>query len=222
MSAAVWDCRFLQVSRRGTGPNLIRFAAMSESIVVHSPAVRCQVFTFKEGLLSGMAHDLKLVVERCSIEWTAAPPLGAGESPGGGVAQVRASFDPRSLRVVCAQRDGRDQPGSLSAAQCAEIERNIQHEVLRTDRFAEVRFVSTQVKQRTNGLEIVGELTLCGQRRTLTAQVVKQAERWACEVRIHQPDFGIKPYSAALGTLRVKPELLVTVSMPLTESPSLT
>jgi hypothetical protein len=34
------------------------------------------------------------------------------------------------------------------------------------------------------------------------------------EVKIHQPDFGIKPYTAALGALKVKPDVLVRVSVP--------
>jgi len=34
------------------------------------------------------------------------------------------------------------------------------------------------------------------------------------EVPIHQPDFGIKPYSAMLGALKVKPDLVVRCSVP--------
>ena len=33
-------------------------------------------------------------------------------------------------------------------------------------------------------------------------------------VRLHQPDFGIKPYSALLGTLKIKPEVTVRCSVP--------
>jgi hypothetical protein len=34
------------------------------------------------------------------------------------------------------------------------------------------------------------------------------------EVRVHQPDFGIKPYSAALGALKVQADVTVKVSAP--------
>ena len=37
---------------------------------------------------------------------------------------------------------------------------------------------------------------------------------WVAELKLHQPDFGIKPYSAALGALKVKPDILVRVSVP--------
>lgn len=182
---------------------------MSEPIIVTSPSASCHVFTFKEGLLSGVAHDLKIVVERCSISYWPGADSQA-------VSRIEASFDPKSLRVVCAQRDGHDQPSALSADNRAEIERNILRDVLQADRFSDIRFVSSQVSDRAGSFEVVGELTLHGQRRTLTAQVRRQGDRWVSSLRLHQPDFGIKPYSAAFGTLRVKPELLLTVSIPAT------
>ena len=180
---------------------------MSEPIVVTSPQASCHVFTFKEGLLSSVAHDLKIVVERCSLSYWPGAQV---------VSRIEATFDSKSLRVVCAQRDGHDQPSALSADNRAEIERNIARDVLQSDRYPDIRFVSSQISERASGLEIVGELTLHGQHRTLTAHVRRQADRWVSELRLQQPDFGIKPYSAAFGTLRVKPELLLTVSIPAT------
>lgn len=182
----------------------------------------CQIFTFKEGLLSAIAHDLRLVVERCSIDLTTGSEAVSsgvqGGSPDGAGTQVviaiTATFDPRSIRVVCAQRDGQDQPSALSAAQRAEIDRHIQQDVLHTDRYPEVRFVSTKVTPRAGAYDVQGELSLHGQQRAMAASVRRQGERWLCEVRLNQPDFGIKPFSAALGTLRVRPDLLVTVAVP--------
>ncbi len=179
---------------------------MSLATVVTSPSATCHVFTFKEGLLSAVAHDLKLIVEKCAIEYTK-----GGEE---GVIAVSATFDPRSIRVVCAQRDGKDQPGALSTDNRAEIERHIQQEVLQTDRFPEIRFSSTRVSHRGGGSEVSGELFLHGQRRNLTFQVASHNGHWIAEVRLNQPDFGIKPFSAAFGTLKVKAELLVSVSVP--------
>lgn len=183
---------------------------MSATTTVTSPSASCHIFTFKEGLLSGVAHDLKLVVEKCAIEYTKGDPAGDADS----VTAISATFDPRSIRVVCAQRDGRDQPSSLSADNRAEIERHIQQDVLHTDRYPEIRFSSTSVRKRSGGLDVSGELFLHGQRRPLSVQVTSQSGRWSCEVRLHQPDFGIKPFSAALGTLRVKADLTVTLSVP--------
>jgi hypothetical protein len=33
-------------------------------------------------------------------------------------------------------------------------------------------------------------------------------------VRLHQPDLGIKPYSAMLGTLKIQPGVAVEISVP--------
>jgi len=202
---------------------LLEFAPMSDQTGAQSQQslsnISCQIFTFKEGLLSAIAHDLRLVVERCSIDLSVegsggAQGGGADGTAGGVVTAIAATFDPRSLRVVCAQRDGQDQLSALSVDQRAEIDRHIQHDILHTDRYPEVRFVSTKVTPRAGAYEVLGELSLHGQRRAIVASVAKQAERWLCEVRLNQPDFGIKPFSAALGTLRVRAALLVTVAVP--------
>ncbi len=37
---------------------------------------------------------------------------------------------------------------------------------------------------------------------------------WTAEVRLQQPDFGIRPYRAMLGTLRVQPDVLIRMSVP--------
>jgi hypothetical protein len=52
----------------------------------------CLVFTFKDGLLSKIAHDLKVQVTRLVVDVT---PVA-----------VRAEFDLQSLRVVVAMKDG--------------------------------------------------------------------------------------------------------------------
>ena len=62
----------------------------------------CLLFSFKDGLLARLAHDLKLQVERFSIE--------VEDS----TRQINATFDPSSIQVVCAQVDGLDDPSTLS------------------------------------------------------------------------------------------------------------
>ncbi len=201
------DCQSRKATIQ-TSKSAATLPAMSLATVVSSPSATCHIFTFKEGLLSAVAHDLKLLVEKCAIEYTKS---GDGT---GGVSAVSATFDPRSIRVVCAQRDGKDQPSALSADNREEVERHIQKDVLQTDQYPEIRFSSTRVSQRGSGFEVHGELFLHGQRRNLTVQVAAQEGHWVAEVKLHQPDFGIKPFSAAFGTLKVKAELLVSVSVP--------
>ena len=88
----------------------------------------CEVFTFREGVLAAVGHDLKLRPERFEIE--------AGGS------SVQARFDAGSLRVVAAMRGGREDPGSLSDRDRREIERSCADQVLEARRFPEISFSS--------------------------------------------------------------------------------
>jgi polyisoprenoid-binding protein YceI len=168
----------------------------------------CHVFTFKEGVLSAVAHDLRIRVERFTIE--------LDEAAGTVVARVFAS----SLRVDCAMKDGREDFDALSDRNKREIEGNIVDEVLHAKRHPEIVFRSTKIE----GLEgigadgderrIDGTLSLHGTDRPLRVTARRQAGRWTAEVELRQPDFGIKPYSAMLGTLKVRPVVRVRVSVP--------
>jgi len=160
----------------------------------------CHVLTFKEGMLSAVAHDLKIRVGQGSITVD-------GDS-------VEATFDPKSLSVVCARKDGRDAPGTLSGGDKKKIEGNIVKDVLHSKKHPEIRFRSTSAERDGDRATITGELTLHGRTKTLTATATKKGERWETEVAIHQPDFGIKPYSAMLGALKVQPTVKVQLSVP--------
>jgi hypothetical protein len=166
----------------------------------------CHVFTFKEGVLSAVAHDLRIRVERFTIEIDAA----AGT--------IHARFFADSLRVECAMKAGREDFVALSDRNKREIEGNIVDEVLHARRYPEIVFRSTRGEAGRGGeadeLRIEGMLALHGSERPLRATARRQAGRWIAEVELRQPDFDIKPYSAMLGTLKVQPTVRVRVSVP--------
>jgi polyisoprenoid-binding protein YceI len=162
----------------------------------------CEVLTFREGLLSLVAHDLLLRVT--AFEISVDPATQA----------VAARFDAASLRVVTAMRDGRPLPGALREADARGIEATIADTVLRARRFPEIRFVSTAVSPGERGYQVRGSLTLAGATRQVAPAVRREAGRLSAEVQLRQPDFGIRPYSAMLGTLRVKAGVIVRVSVP--------
>jgi len=162
----------------------------------------CLVFSFKEGLLAPLAHDLKLRVERFSIETDDTTH------------EIKAAFDPSSIEVVCAHVDGRDESSALSQNDKKKIHENVVKDVLRVRKHPEIRFDSTHVVPRGEGFAVEGTLQIHGKSRGIQASIRADGDRWVTEVTIHQPDFGIKPYSAALGTLKVKPDVLVRVSVP--------
>ena len=162
----------------------------------------CLVFSFKDGLLARLAHDLKMQVERFSIELDE-------ESR-----KIQATFDPSSLQVVCAQIDGQDDASALSNGDKKKIQDNITNDVLRARKHPEIRFESTEVVARGEGYTVEGQLQLYGRSRAIQFEVRPDGRRWVTEVTIHQPDFGIKPYTAAFGALKIKPDVRVRVSVP--------
>ncbi len=160
----------------------------------------CLVYTFKEGLLSKVAHDLKLRV--ATFELTVAEDA------------IEGRFDPSSLRVVCARKDGQDDPSVLSESDKAKIKKNIRADVLQTKRYDSITFRSTEVARDSDQATVRGELTLHGVTRPIVAQVRREGSWWQTEVTLHQPDFGIKPFSAMLGALKVQPDVRVQLRVP--------
>ncbi len=163
---------------------------------------QCVIYSFKDGLLSKLAHDVKYRATRFSIDVDDARRA------------VRASVDAQSVRVVCVMRDGVETTSGLGAADKAKIEAQIVDDVLDENRHPSIDFQSTSVTAVPQGYRIEGTLRLHGREQSIvTIARLVDGEFWA-EMTLHQPDFGIKPFSAMLGALKVKPEVVVRVMVP--------
>jgi hypothetical protein len=161
----------------------------------------CLVFTRKSGLLAGVGHDLKLRVERFQV---AIEPDG-----------IRGRFDPSSLRVVCARVGAHDAPGALSERDRREIEATIAREVLDTQRHPLIEFrAGLPVLTVPAEARLEGMLNIRGRERRLAVTIRREDDRAVVEASIHQPDFGIRPYAAMLGALRVRPDVQVRLTTP--------
>jgi hypothetical protein len=159
-----------------------------------------RIFTFKAGLLSAVAHDLELAVERLRVEWTEE--------------HVMATFDLRSLRVLHALVSGRPALTALSAHDLRKIEQTIADDVLRTKQYPEAHFQSSSVLASDAAHDVRGVLTLAGESQEITARVRHEHSRHTCAVSLDQRRWGITPYTAMFGTLKLKPEILVRISVP--------
>lgn len=161
---------------------------------------QCYVFTFKEGLLSPVAHDLRLVVGSFSVDVDAQ----AGS--------IVASFDTSSLSVDTPMKDGAENPSALSAADKAKIAAQIREEVLHSSKHPQASFRSSSLVQRPDGgFDVAGELTLHGVTRRIQGSTQLVSGRQQLELVLHQPDFGITPFKAMLGTLKIQPDVRVRV-----------
>jgi polyisoprenoid-binding protein YceI len=150
----------------------------------------CLVYTFREGLLSAVGHDLCLRVERFTVD------VGSDE--------VVARFDAGSLRAT----------GNVAPGDARKIERNAAEDVLAARRFPTIELRSTRVTVDGERARIEGNLTLHGVTRPLVVDAVADGSHWRAEVRLDQRDFGIKPFTAMLGTLRVRADVLVRIRVP--------
>jgi hypothetical protein len=163
---------------------------------------RCHVLTFRDGLLARFGHDLEIAVTRFDIR--------VNET----ARRVDASFDAASLRVVRALHDGVELPGALSDSDRRTIDDDVRRVVLETGKYPEIRFRSTRVVDVADGFDVTGRLVLHGREREIVVPLRRTGERYEAAVTIKQPDFAIAPYSAMLGALRVKPDVIVRLSVP--------
>ncbi len=169
-----------------------------------SKSAELLVFTFKEGLLAPLAHDLKLRAD--SFELTVEPSRDSFD--------IRLEVDPRSLRVFCAVKDGQDTPDALTNADRQKIDQTIVDTVLEVDSYPELNFVAAAVTSEKSGYLVQGALFLHGIERQIETAVKPDGADWVAELTLQQSDYGITPYSAMLGSLKIRGDLVVKIRVP--------
>lgn len=159
----------------------------------------CFVYTQKEGMLSAVAHDLKLEVRSWTLQ---ADPISS---------HVIATFKAASLTPLCAMKDGRERPGDLSASDLEKIRLSALNEVLEASRYPEIRFVAERVQREGAIQRLSGTLTIKGIARPFQVSITEAGGLYQGEGTVHQPDFKIRPFSALLGTLKVRPDVRIVI-----------
>jgi polyisoprenoid-binding protein YceI len=158
------------------------------------------IYTYKEGLLSAIAHDLKLSVGKFEVSVEGA--------------SLQATFDAKSLTVVNAMKDGADAAGTLSDKDKGEIEANIVKDVLDAGKHPTIQFASSSIAASGGSWKVEGNLTIKSNTKPVSFHAERKGDQLVAELTIHQPDFGVKPYSAMLGTLKIKPEIKLVLMLP--------
>ena len=162
--------------------------------------------TFRDGLAAQAGHDLTVEATRWS-----------------GDLRVNDDLSPASLEVhvdlgALVVRDGTGGVKPLTDRDRREIAVTTR-KVLRTDQHPEAVFAADSFRPAADGGgEISGTLTLRGQERPLSLRVKQTgADRYYAETQIVQSDYGIKPYTAFLGALRVRDAVDVAVELDLSD-----
>lgn len=162
--------------------------------------------TFRDGLAATAGHDLTIEATR----WSGELDVNDDLSPAG----LDVTIDLGALVV----REGTGGIKPLSDRDRREIAVTTR-KVLGSDRYPEAVFTAnTFTAASGGGGEISGTFTLRGTARPLRLRVSETGpDRYHAEARVIQSDYGIKPYTAFLGALRVRDAVDVAIDVDLSE-----
>lgn len=176
----------------------------SESGVVRYRLVPAQstftVQAFAEGLLSAFGHDPVLAIKDFSGE----------------VQFVPGSFEAASVKMTV-KADSIVLSTEVKEKDRIEMEQTVREQVLEIAKYPEIVFVSsnisvTKLAEGRYRARVIGDLTFHGATQKnlwITPEVTVSGESLSAKgmFSLKQTDFGIKPFSAAAGTIKLKNEL---------------
>jgi polyisoprenoid-binding protein YceI len=176
----------------------------SESGVVRYRLVPAQstftVQAFAEGLLSAFGHDPVLAIKDFSGE----------------VQFVPGSFEAASVKMTV-KADSIVLSTEVKEKDRIEMEQTMREQVLEIAKYPEIVFASsnisvTKLAEGRYRARVIGDLTFHGATQKnlwITPEVTVSGESLSAKgvFSLKQTDFGIKPFSAAAGTIKLKNEL---------------
>jgi polyisoprenoid-binding protein YceI len=165
------------------------------------------VFVGKSGLFSALAHNHEIGVKSFSGR-VIVPAAGAGAG------SLEMEVDAPSLEVLDKEPSEDDKK---------KIFNSMHNEVLESAKYQKITFKSisvSDVKQTGSdaySFVVNGDLTLHGVTKRIAipvaANVTPQQLRATGKYTLKQTDYGIRPYSAAGGTIKVKDEVVVNFNI---------
>lgn len=165
---------------------------------------RLLVKTGRTGLGSRVGHDLTIEVTRWRAEVTANRTDPAQSA-------VSAAVEVDSMEV----REGTGGVKPLTDSDRVDIKQNIR-KILQTDEHPEISFRSTEVSGTADSLGVTGDLTIRGATRPVVMSAsVDDDGRVRARATVVQSEWGIKPYSAFFGALKLADEVTVEVDAKL-------
>ena len=185
--AAVPTARAQDRADSGPAPAPITYTILPAASVL-------EVHSYKAGLLAGLGHEH--VIRAHAFAGTV---VHDARDPSRSSVALTVLTD--SLRVVPAA-DSADIPAITKA---------MREHVLHVAEFPEISFASTDVTVRGDTVHLRGDLTMVGVTRPveldLTLDATPEVLHVSGSFTVKQTDFGIHPYSAGLGTVKVKDEV---------------
>jgi len=160
------------------------------------------VHTGVAGRAGRMGHRLTIAMKRwrATVSWAGGEPV---------VAELVVQTD--SFRVLRGQGGVK----GLSAPEKAVVRSNALRS-LGAGRFPEIRFTTDAIEKADDGYRLIGTLQIRGESRKHAIDVrtedLGDAWRMSAQSSVRQSDYGIKPYSLLMGSLRVADDATVSFS----------
>ena len=158
------------------------------------------VHTGRTGTVAKAGHDLLIHVTK----WTGT--LETGDAP-----SVALDADATSLRV----REASGGMVPFGDDDRANVQQTIDDEVLKRQ---DISFRSTRVEETADGLSVTGDLTLRGTTRPVAFDLAVADGRVRGTAVVKQTEWGMKPYTALFGALKVADEVRVEIDAALGQS----
>jgi polyisoprenoid-binding protein YceI len=160
--------------------------------------------TTREGMAAKVGHDLLIELQR----WTGTVTI-VDDDPS--TAHVEVEVEMSSFTVL----EGTGGVASLSGGDRKDITATAM-KLLEVDSYPTATFASDSITGSEGGGTIEGTLTMHGTSGKLTVQVTESGpSTWAGTASLLQSDYGIKPYKAFFGALKLANSVAIEVSVKL-------
>ena len=178
------------------------------SYLVGPQSGRLLVKTARAGLGAKVGHDLTIEVTRWhgNVVIDAANPANSS---------VTVELDVDSFEV----REGTGGVKPLTDADRADIKKTLRGKILDIRQHPTITFGSSQVSGTAESFRIDGDLTIVGVTQPVTVEGRLAAGRALGSAVIVQSRWGIRPYSAFFGALKLRDEVEVHFDIDLTSGP---
>lgn len=174
------------------------------SVTLGPDAGRLLVKTSRTGLGSKAGHDLTIEVTR----WSGTATIDTADPPS---SSVNVDVEVDSFDV----REGTGGIKPLTDADRTEIKETLREKILQADRYPTITFRSAKVEGNAESFTVEGDLTIVGTVRPVTVRGSLSEGRVRGAATVVQSRWGVKPYSAFLGALRLRDEVAVEFDLNL-------
>lgn len=173
---------------------------MTDAWALHVSDGELQIRTGVTGRAARMGHRLTIAMSRwcATVRWAAGQPVGA-----------ELSVETDSVEVL----RGEGGINRLSGPEKALVRTNAL-KLLDAGRFPQIRFTADTIERTANGYRLIGRLRIRGKTRAHTVDLRTEdlGDMWrmSAESGVRQSDYGIKPYSMLMGSMRVVDDVTVS------------